>query len=81
MFIACLQHVPFEGPAFFEDWARKSGHQMETTASSAAALIEHSRHELVSGDYIQSEMAILNNPDAFQQLNSILLNLMDFWIK
>ncbi len=29
--IHVFQHVPFEGPAFIEEWARESGHKLTTT--------------------------------------------------
>jgi GMP synthase-like glutamine amidotransferase len=37
MRIHCLQHVPWDGPAFFPEWASGAGHDWQTTLVPAAA--------------------------------------------
>ena len=45
---------------------------METTPQSAALLIDNSRGELVPGPYIQSEAEMLERPERFARINTLM---------
>lgn len=50
---------------------------LETTPISAQAIIENCRHELVDGEYIQSEPDILSAPqERYLSINSLMSNIL-----
>lgn len=49
---------------------------LETTADSVAKLIEHCRHELVTGEWIQSEKQMLNADHYFRDANRLMENIL-----
>jgi GMP synthase-like glutamine amidotransferase len=52
---------------------------LETTPESARALVENGRHELVSGNYIQSAEEILHaGPDKYKRLNSLMERVLEY---
>lgn len=52
---------------------------LETTPDSARAMIENCRDELVAGDYIQSEAALLAAPaQPYQAINSLMNNILTY---
>jgi GMP synthase-like glutamine amidotransferase len=52
-------------------------YHLETTPQSARALIAHCRHELTDAPYVQSESAMLSNPERFTRLNREMNRLLD----
>ena len=50
---------------------------LETTPSSAEALVTHCREEIVPGRFIQTEREILGSPDRFERINKIMSDLLD----
>lgn len=50
---------------------------MEMSEGGAQNLIEHSRDELVAGEYIQGEEAMLAEPQRFAAANRLLVQLLD----
>ena len=52
---------------------------LETTPTSAQALVAHCRDELVPGPYIQSEQAILGaSPADYQAINQLMTEVLQF---
>jgi GMP synthase-like glutamine amidotransferase len=55
---------------------------LETTPESAATLIEHSRHEMIPGPYVQSEAqirAVL--PETYAAVNSLMNDLLNYLVR
>ena len=50
---------------------------LETTEASAAALIQHGRHELDGSRYVQSEDDMLANPQQFTAIHGIMGKILD----
>ncbi len=50
---------------------------LETTANSAAALVENCRNELLPAPWIQAEDEILQDSDIFQKNNRVMHQLLD----
>ena len=51
-------------------------YHLETTRTSAEALIENCAHELVDGPYVQPAKAILSNEERFQRINDAMRTLV-----
>jgi len=51
---------------------------LETTPESRLSLIENSRHELVSGGWIQREEEMLTENDHFETINRLMQRLLDY---
>lgn len=52
---------------------------LETTPGSAWAIVEHCRHELVAGKYIQAEHDILSAPkERYTVINSLMTNILEY---
>jgi GMP synthase-like glutamine amidotransferase len=52
---------------------------LETTLSSAQAIVENCRDELVDGDYVQSEAEILSAPEErYSSINNLMENILDY---
>jgi GMP synthase-like glutamine amidotransferase len=52
---------------------------LETTVESASALLEHCRDDIVSGPYIQSEMALRSVPrSAYQSINAVMNEVLTY---
>ncbi|MBL1259288.1 MAG: type 1 glutamine amidotransferase [Thiotrichaceae bacterium] len=50
---------------------------LETTAESAAALIEHCGDELNASRYVQSETEIIFEPERFSAINAVMLSVLN----
>ncbi len=53
---------------------------LEMTWGGAAELIEHSRNELVDGPFIQSESAMLEHREAYEQANRRMHRVLDWLV-
>ncbi len=52
---------------------------LETTPSSAQAIVENCNDELVDGEYIQAEADILSIPqERYASINSLMVNILDY---
>jgi GMP synthase-like glutamine amidotransferase len=52
---------------------------LETTPESARALVENCRHELVAGEYIQSETDMLSSArDRYESINSLMVRILEY---
>ena len=52
---------------------------LETTFSSAKAIVDNCRDELVKGEYIQTEVEILSVPqERYSSINSLMGNILDY---
>jgi GMP synthase-like glutamine amidotransferase len=54
-------------------------YHLETTPTSASALIAHCRHELVKAPYVQTAGEIRSQPDRFEVLNLEMDRLLDYF--
>jgi GMP synthase-like glutamine amidotransferase len=54
---------------------------LETTPSSAQALIDHYRHDIVPSQYIQSEKEMLASSDRFDSANRKMAVILDQWLR
>ena len=55
---------------------------LETTPQGATRLIEHSRHEMISGPYVQSEAEITSVPAArYAAVNSLMNDLLNYLMR
>ncbi|MDO8534278.1 MAG: hypothetical protein Q7S17_06000, partial [Xanthobacteraceae bacterium] len=50
---------------------------LEATPSSASALIENCRSEMVPGRFVQSETEITGTADRFERVNKIMAGVLD----
>lgn len=54
---------------------------LETTAESAAALVENCPADLAPATYVQNAQQILNKTSKdYQTLNALMANLLDYWL-
>jgi len=52
---------------------------LETTPSTARALVDHCRHEIVQGEFIQSEPEILSAPDErYRSINGLMARVLEY---
>jgi GMP synthase-like glutamine amidotransferase len=55
---------------------------LETTPQGAATLIEHSRHEMIPGPYVQSEAEIRSVPAAhYAAVNAVMNDLLNYLMR
>jgi hypothetical protein len=55
-------------------------YHLETTPESASALIDHCRHELVNGPFVQTESEIQSQPIRFRTLHREMDRLLDYYM-
>jgi hypothetical protein len=52
---------------------------LETTSSSAQAIVDNCRDELVEGEYIQTEKDILSAPqERYRSINRLMRNILEY---